>query len=141
MGVAETSDRVDAAMARLEEQVRRLAEGISTTVSTMELIDVLFRRAPKPLIVGTMEAWLLVSEGFAAGLGYSAAELERRDWRSLLCSPSEAEETQMLLDEAGPVAGHVMAYRHKDGRCIPVLWHWSEADETGISIAMGEFLG
>ena len=127
-------------MSRLEEQVRHLAEGITRTVSTIELVDAVFRKAPRPLVVGTMESWLLVSDSFAAGLGYSAAELEQRDWRSLLCSHSEEEETQVLLDEAGPVVGHVMAYRHRDGRRIRVRWHWSDLDETGVSVAMGEFL-
>ncbi len=139
MTIGETSERVDAAMSRLEEHVRSLADGLERTVSALELVDAVFRKAPRPLVVGTMDAWLLVSDSFADGLGYSAAELESVDWRSLVCSPSE--DTQVLLDTAAPVVGHLMRYRHRDGHCVSVVWQWSDLDETGVSVAMGEFLG
>ena len=127
----------------MEKSLRALidaAQGVSSIADTFSLAALVMDTAVDPIVVGTLDRWLLVSRCFAQALGYEERELEALDWRTLIIDLGGVEETETVLATTGPVTDHVMAYRARGGSVVRVAWRWGVPRTDGVTVATGRFL-
>ena len=127
----------------MEKSLRALidaAQGVSSIADTFSLVALVMDTAVDPIVVGTLERWLLVSRCFAQALGYEERELEAIDWKTLVIAPGAVEETEVVLASTGLVTDHVMAYRARGGSVVRVAWRWGAPSADGVTVATGRFI-
>ncbi len=129
-----------AALALNIEAYDEVIAGLDAAQMKAECLELIFDRASHPLVVGDSERWHIVSECFAASLGYSRSELESLDWRDLVADEQVLQDTQEALSDPVSVDGHVMTYKARDGSLVSVEWSWTSPDVHGRSVASGKFV-